>query len=144
MQPLVIVLSRVPAGEREVYSLQHIMDCVISFSFKPMSVFLITEVTGITFFDGELIGPRELIYIQEQFDCPLYPVKKLELIYMCTCFFCAFFGQMKNGLEINSMYLSFRYRLSFCKLTFKGTKEALKLNDDYAKSISDTLDDSIK
>lgn len=64
MQPLVIVLSRVPAGEREVYSVQRVMDHVISFSFKPMSVFLITEVTAITFFRGELTGPRELIYIQ--------------------------------------------------------------------------------
>lgn len=122
-----IVLSRVPAGEREVYSLQHIMDHVVSFPFlfsfpssssfpfsKPMSVFLITEVTAITFFHGELIGPGELIYIQELFDCPLYPVKKLEPIYMCICFFCAFFGQIKkNGLVIkpNSVYLSFRYRL---------------------------------
>lgn len=79
-----IILSRVPAGEREMRLLQHIMDLVISFSFKPVSVSLITDMTAITFFHEELTGPRELIYIQEQFDCPLYPVKKLELTYICA------------------------------------------------------------
>lgn len=66
---------------------------------------------------------------------------------MCICFFCAFFGQIKkNGLVIktNLMYLSFRYRLQFRNLTFKGTEEALKLNDGYGKSISDTLGNSVK
>lgn len=51
---------------RKLYLLQHIMDCVISFSFKLFPVFLISEVTAITLFHGECRGPGELISIQEQ------------------------------------------------------------------------------